>query len=103
MTGLGEPAARTRITLLRHNGFQFGPLPDLQGGVTGLYACRVIPGAVEALLLRNHATAFAVRVPNTFDPGAPFAIPAVMWSRSGMITEVVDALLGLPSPESRRR
>jgi hypothetical protein len=95
-----DPTVRAWVVQLSESGFTFGPLPGLFG-VDGVYACRIGAGHVEAVVLRTADTADAVRVSDHFDAGNPLAAPDVLWSGSGTVSQVVDALLNLPSPWPR--
>jgi hypothetical protein len=98
MSALHDQVMLARMVELWRSGFTFGPLPGLFG-VDGVYACRIGPGQVEAVVLRASDSADGIRVTDSFDPARPFLAPEVLWSASGTVAAVVDTL---PSPQPRR-
>lgn len=88
-----ERAAIDSIAQLRAAGFAIVPLPNLRGYVDGILATRILPDAVESVVIRGPGCAIATRIPNHLDLADPFDQPETLWARTGTATAVIDEVL----------
>ncbi|MDQ3600259.1 MAG: hypothetical protein M3408_03195, partial [Actinomycetota bacterium] len=90
----GMSEALDRVRDLRRAGFGFLPHYDEHGEMVALQALRVRAGHIETVLIHGEHDALGARCRD--DERA-----AVVWHQAGSTSDVIEALLDLPTPGTR--